>query len=98
MGLEMTLSNKQLEALWATLVEGGEDDMKGFSDRDASFLMKLDPKGEKVRGVKFDKSSCGAIVHKTAAGRIEGRLYFSQANLKKAWDKTDTETGRPPWL
>lgn len=94
--MEKKLTNSQLEALWSVVVETGEDGKKGYIDRDCSFLFKMSPDGEVVRDVLF-QNACGAIVHKTSAGRIDGRLYKTKAALKKAWAATDDKTGAPPW-
>lgn len=90
-------TNEQLYALWAVVVEMGDNGVKGYVDRDMSALLKIDPDGDFIRDVHFPTGIHGAIVFRNRGGVVTGRLYRSAASLEKAWNDTDTRTEYPPW-
>jgi hypothetical protein len=91
------MTNQQLEALWAVVVEGSDDGAvsSGKGKHDLTVKLKLDPKGETVRGATFE-GVCGAIVHKDERGKISGELYATAGAFNRAW-KHSKSTGRAPW-
>lgn len=100
--LSIEATDEQLRALWDTVVEMGDDGVKGHIDRDMCARIKLGYDWMTVRDVSFEIPGTGAafegaIVHKTSGGKLTGRLYATRDAFASAWRAIDTKTGLPPW-
>lgn len=99
--LSVKATDEQLHALWAVVVEMGDDGVKGYVHREMSARIKLGYE-EEIRGVTFPIPGTGAyfegaIVHKDRSDNVDGRLYATREAFASAWRAIDTKTGIPPW-